>query len=123
MALAETVAILADQVAAAREPLTEWERSLFAALKRMPEFRDRRALDEWDALFRDAWDLKPSEITNAEGYFQTPRLLGLIFELGRCNLYGAWSTSAVTGEYGSLVRELRVHHGIPISDDLDVSRY
>ena len=123
MPVAETVAILADQVATAKSPLTPWEQALVAALMQMPEFRDNGAIDEWEAMLRDVWNSMPDEVTDAEGYFETPRLLRLVFELGRCNLYTAWSTSAVTGEYNFLVRELKTHHGIPISEDLDLSSW
>jgi len=123
MPIAETVVALADCIAEARNPLTDWERSLVDALKTMPAHRDAGTLDEWEGEFRDAWRYGASSVENPDGYFQTSKLLGDVFELGRCNLYQVFSASGARGEYKSLVRTFNVHHGIPAPDDLGVSEW
>ena len=121
MPIAETVVALADCIATARAPLSDWERSLHAALLLMPKHRDAGTLDEWEGLFRDSWREGANTVENPDGYFETCRLFGKVFELGRHNLYTAFS--APRGVYNTLVRELNVHHNIPAPDDLDVSEW
>ena len=121
MPIAETVVALADCIASAREPLTDWERSLVDALKTMPKHRDASELDEWEHEFRAAWRDGASSVENPDGFFTTSHLLGEVFELGRENLYTAFN--APTGTYKELVRSLNVHHDIPAPDDLDVSEW
>ncbi|PHS10656.1 MAG: hypothetical protein COA78_10870 [Blastopirellula sp.] len=120
MPIAETVVILANTIATARDPLTQWETSLYEALIQLPRFRDVMEIDEWERLFREAWR-KGAE--NADGYFSTSRLLEQVFELGRYNLYTAFNSSATCGQLNTLVRELNVHHDICAPDHLDVSEW
>ena len=123
MPIAETVVILADTIVSARDPLTQWETSLYEALIHLPRFRDAMEIDEWERLFREAWRKGVESAGNADGYFSTSRLLDQVFELGRCNLYTAFNASATCGQLNTLVRELNVHHDICAPDHLDVSEW
>ena len=119
MPIAETVVALADCIASAREPLNEWERLLVDALRTMPKHRDASEIDQWEHEFLAAWRAGAPSVENPDGFFTTSRLLSEVFELGRENLYTAFT--APTGTYRELVRSLNVHHNITAPDDLDVA--
>jgi hypothetical protein len=118
MPLSETIAVLANAIGNAREPLTSWERLLVNRLNAMPLYRDSGRLDVWQGTFSDAWDSRPPT-EPAPTFFSTAKLLDNVYELACINLYSSFSPPI--GQCKSLVRDLGVHHGIEINGDLDVS--
>jgi hypothetical protein len=112
MPIAETVVSLAKCVAKARSPLTEWERSLYDALLKMPEFREQDSLDAWEKQFLEALAKGEFVEESSNSCLVTSQLLKAIFELGRYNLYTAFDTPGVRRELNALVRCLRVNHNI-----------
>lgn len=123
MPIAETVEILANCIAESKAPLTTWERSLCDALKQLPHFRDKHALDEWEGLFHDAWDTGSNAVENPNSYFSTSQLFNLVFELVQSNLYTAFPTGGPSGELDVLVHKLSVHNDVPVPSHLDVSEW
>ena len=123
MPITETVVKLAKCVAKARSPMTDWERSLYDALLKMPEFLERDNLDGWEKNFLEAFAQGEFVKESANNCLVTSHLLREIFELGRYNLYTAFDTSGVLRELNALVRCLRVHHKIELPAKLDVSEW
>ncbi|KAA1257070.1 hypothetical protein LF1_56320 [Rubripirellula obstinata] len=123
MPIAETVEILADCIAESNTPLSPWERTLCDALKQLPDFRDRHALDEWETLFHDAWDAGSNAAENLNLYFSTSQLFYLVFELVQSNLYTAFPAGGPLGELNVLVHKLTVQNAISVPPNLDVSEW
>ncbi|MFY7699973.1 MAG: hypothetical protein ACOVQH_06850 [Burkholderiaceae bacterium] len=114
---------LAKCVAEARSPLTDWERSLYDALLKMPEFVEQGSLDGWEKKFLEALAKGEFVEGSSNGCLVTSHLLKEIFELGRYNLYMAFDTPGVRRELNALVRCLRMKHNIETPAKLDVSEW
>ena len=123
MPITETVVTLAKCVAEARSPLTDWERSLYDALLKMPQFREQNSLDGWEKQFLEALAKGEFVEESSNSCMVTSHLLKEIFELGRYNLYTAFDTPGVRRELNALVRCLRVNHNIEPPTKLDVSEW
>ena len=123
MPISETVVTLAKCVAKARSPLTDWERSLYDALLKMPKFREQNSLDGWEKQFLEALATGEFVEESSNSCMVTSHLLKEIFELGRYNLYTAFDTPGVRRELNALVRCLRVNHNIEPPTKLDVSEW
>ena len=100
MGLCDTVALLADTVAAAHAPLSAREHALHARLRAMPQHLAAGDLGAWEAGYQEAVPDHPAP--------RLPeRLLDDVFDLGRHNLYRAFDVAGTAAEVARVVAVLR----------------
>ena len=111
MGLCEVISEIALLVASQRAPLSEREAYLAFILQGMPYFRNIRRLDLWEAAYQEV-----APDTDAS---QTEHLFGELFELGRYNLYGAFSQDGIRRGYEEL-KEKFIACGVSVSHSGDI---
>jgi hypothetical protein len=114
MALCDFVSESATSLAHERAPLSVREAYLAYVLQGMPYFRNVRRLDLWESDYRAvAPDGNPSE---------TEQLLDELFELGRYNLYAAFSSEGTLECYERL-RQKFASAGQDLPEAADLSNW
>ena len=115
MGVCETVQVLAEAVALAKQPVEARYRLLIEILRLMPLYRDIRDLSAWESAFQAA--LAPCEDESEMG-----NVLAELFDFGRHNRYGAFDQAGTLFCYASFARWL-TEHGVPAPDSPDLSRW
>jgi hypothetical protein len=109
--LCESVALLADVVAAEYDSRSEWEDLLLHLLRSAPIYRDARRLDAWDMAFVQARGDKEAASPFVE-------LVDAVADVATFNLYGAFDVPGTQRVLDRVVQLMQAKgiSAMPVSD-------